>query len=99
MKYLQRNFLVRFYNSRTDAEQILLLCSLFSIGLVTFRIVYTGQLLFTFLAWNLFLAVVPYAISKKMSEVVPLNKWKFVLYAVIWLLFIPNAFYIITDLF
>jgi uncharacterized membrane protein len=99
MKYLQRNFLFRFYFSRTDAEQILILCSLFSVGLMTFRIVYTGHLLFTFLVWNLFLAYVPYAISKQMSSACISNKWKFFLYAFVWLLFIPNAFYIITDLF
>lgn len=99
MKYLQRNFLFRFYFSRNDAEQILILCSLFSIGLMSFRIIYTGHLLFAFLAWNLFLAFVPYAISKHMSEASIKKRWKFLFYSVVWLLFIPNAFYIITDLF
>lgn len=99
MKYLQRNFLFRFYFSRTDAEQILILCSLFSVGLMIFRIIYTGHLLFSFLVWNLFLAFAPYAISKHMSIASTSNKWKFFLYTFVWLLFIPNAFYIITDLF
>jgi uncharacterized membrane protein len=99
MKYLQRNFLFRFYIARNDAEQILILCSLFSVGLMAFRIVYTGHLLFAFLVWNLFLAFIPYAISKRMSNAVIKSKWKFFLYVFVWLLFIPNAFYIITDLF
>jgi len=99
MKYLQRIFLVRFYNGCTDAGQILILCSLFSMGLMAFRILYTGELLFAFLVWNLFLAFVPYAISQKMIEAPVTAKWKFVLYNLIWLLFLPNAFYIITDLF
>jgi uncharacterized membrane protein len=99
MKYLQRNFLFRFYNTCNDAEQILILCSFFSIGLMSFRIIYTGHLLFAFLAWNLFLAFVPYAISKRMSAASINNKWKFLLYSFAWLLFIPNSFYIITDLF
>lgn len=99
MKYIQRSFFFRFYNTRTDAEQILILCSLFSVGLMAFRIIYTGHLLFAFLAWNLFLAYVPYAISKKMSVQSIKTKWKFLLYVFVWLLFLPNAFYIITDLF
>jgi len=99
MKYLQRNFLFRFYFSRNDAEQILILCCLFSVGLMTFRVVYTGHLLFVFLVWNLFLAFVPYAISKNMSNALAKSKWKFFLSALVWLLFIPNSFYIITDLF
>ena len=99
MKYLQNNFLYRFYLARTDAEQILLLCSMFSIGLMAFRIIYTGHILFAFLAWNLFLAFVPYAISKRMAQTNAISKAKFLLYVFIWLMFIPNAFYIITDLF
>lgn len=100
MKYLERNFLFRFYASRTAAEQIVLLSSLFSVALMSFRIVYTGSLLFVFLIWNLFLAYVPYVLSKRMNSYVQgKSKWKFFSVVFIWLLFIPNAFYIITDLF
>lgn len=99
MKYLQRNFLFRFYIKRNDAEQILILSSMFSVGLMTFRIVYTGHVLFAFLVWNLFLAYVPYAISERISRHTIVGKWKFVPYTLLWLLFIPNSFYIITDLF
>lgn len=99
MKYLQRNFLFRFYVRRTEAEQILIVSSLFSLGLMTVRILYTGHVLFAFLVWNLFLAVVPYLISKKISATSISSRWKFILYTLVWLLFIPNSFYIITDLF
>jgi uncharacterized membrane protein len=99
MKYLQKSFLFRYYYSRNDAEQMLLLCSLFSMGLMVIRIVYTGYLLFAFLAWNLFLAYLPFLISKRMTMQRPKRKWIFLFGAFAWLLFIPNAFYIITDLF
>jgi len=99
MKYLQKIFLFRFYFNRSDIEQALIFCSVFSMALMLFRIVYTGHLLFVFLAWNLFLAFVPYVISKKMAKASITNKWKFLLCVLVWLLFIPNAFYIITDLF
>ena len=99
MKYLQRIFLYRFYASRNDAEQMLLLCSLFSLAMILFRVLYTGHLLFAFLVWNLFLAFVPYAISRRMT-MQPIKKgWKFLLAGLVWLLFVPNSFYILTDLF
>jgi uncharacterized membrane protein len=98
MKYLQRNFLFRFYLRRNEAEQILILCSLFSVGLMLFRILYTGHLLFAFLVWNLFLASIPYFISKKLANS-QASKSKFFAGAFVWLVFVPNAFYIITDLF
>jgi uncharacterized membrane protein len=99
MKFLQRSFLFRFYLSRTDAEQIMILFNLFSVGLVIFRMIYTGHLLFSFLVWNLLLAFVPYVISRQMTEASIRSKWKFLFYVFVWLLFVPNAFYIITDLF
>jgi uncharacterized membrane protein len=99
MKYLQRRFLLRFYYSRNDAEQMLLLCSLFSIGLMVFRMLYTGHLLFAFLVWNLFLAYLPFVISKRMTLQSPKTTGTFLLAALAWLLFIPNSFYILTDLF
>ena len=99
MKYLQKNLLFRLYMNRSDSEQVLILSNLFSLGLITFRMIYTGNVLFLFLLWNLFLAFVPYAISRKMSESFMKGRWKFFFCAFVWLMFIPNAFYIITDLF
>jgi len=99
MRFIRENALLRFYFKRNDIEQVLILCSLFSIGLMIFRIIYTGHLLFAFLAWNLFLALVPFAISKKMKDASINKKWKFMLAALLWVVFLPNAFYIITDLF
>jgi len=66
---------------------------------MAFRIIYTGHILFAFLAWNLFLAFVPYGISKKIVRTNAISKAKFLFYVFVWLMFIPNSFYIITDLF
>jgi uncharacterized membrane protein len=100
MKRLQSNLLVRMYLARTEGERIVFLCSSFSIGLAVFRIAYTGKYLFAFLAWNLFLAYVPYAISRRVAANIPQMKiLPLVMALFAWLLFIPNAFYIITDLF
>lgn len=74
---------------------------LFSVLMVAARIVYTGELTFIFLVWNLFLAYVPYFISSWLQfrpDWIESN-WKFAAAFFTWLLFVPNSFYIITDLF
>lgn len=66
--------------------------------LIGARIAYTGSSRFIFLIWNLFLAWVPYVISSYFPQF--FNKrllWKKCIFAA-WLLFVPNSFYIITDL-
>jgi uncharacterized membrane protein len=50
--------------------------------------------------WNLFLAFIPYALSNWISNKINRkSKLAFIIATLIWLLFIPNSFYIITDLF
>jgi uncharacterized membrane protein len=50
--------------------------------------------------WNLFLAFIPYAVSRVLSSrKLHLGNGVMILGAIVWLLFIPNSFYIITDLF
>ncbi|MEI9913358.1 MAG: DUF1361 domain-containing protein [Bacteroidota bacterium] len=75
-------------------------CS-FSYLLLCARVVATGDLTYVFLLWNLFLAFVPYAVSYWLSRNIRVmeNKWMLALTLVVWLLFIPNSFYILTDLF
>jgi uncharacterized membrane protein len=82
-------------------EKLLLLSCFFPIALTIARILYTGTPLFLFLIWNLFLALIPYLVSRFMIRSVHWveSNWRFVAGSVLWLLFIPNAFYLITDLF
>ena len=84
----------------SELDTVLIISAMFSIGLVLFRIVYTGHLLFLGMVWNLFLAFTPFALSRWIYKNVS-NRSKLVFFISmgIWLLFIPNAFYIITDLF
>jgi uncharacterized membrane protein len=85
----------------SELDRILNLSMAFSIALVMARIAYTGKLTFIWLIWNLFLAWLPYRISSWLQQQpsVQANKWKFAAVSFVWLLFIPNAFYILTDLF
>jgi len=100
MKYLVQNSFYRIYTSRNERTQILILSTFFSLGLQALRVVITGHLMFSFLVWNLFLALIPYVLSSKMETWIKAkNKTKALLFSIIWLLFVPNSFYIITDLF
>jgi uncharacterized membrane protein len=67
----------------------------FSILLLILRIIATGELTYIFLAWNLFLAWIPFALSQQLGHMK--KRWPIFLVLAAWLLFLPNAPYIITD--
>jgi uncharacterized membrane protein len=75
----------------------LVLVSVFSVALVTVRAMYSGELLFIFLLWNLFLAWLPVAFAWLALR---MRKWPLAALSVTlpWLLFFPNAPYMLTDL-
>jgi len=79
-------------------EKLLLLFFLFIGLLICCRIYYSGSLLFIFLAWNIFLAWIPFAVSSFLVKPGHNKKWKQIFLFIVWLLFFPNALYIITDL-
>jgi uncharacterized membrane protein len=77
----------------------LLVLSLAAVGLLAVRLDRVGEPAFVFLVWNLFLAWVPFGLALCLALVharggpVPL----LVLLGAGWLLFLPNAPYILTD--
>lgn len=98
------------YNKRNfhPSKIVQLTLSLFfaSIGctiLLELRVRLTGSIQYKFLIWNLFLAWIPYFISlfikyialyiKKSKSL----KFFIFLFSFIWLIFLPNATYIVTD--
>lgn len=77
----------------------LLLASLFCVGLVVLRMIESGSSDFSGLIWNLFLAWIPFALA-----VAVYDGWRrkrargtLVVLGALWLLFFPNAPYIVTD--
>lgn len=85
----------------SEIDLMLALSMAFSIALVMARIVYTDRITYVSLIWNLFLAWLPYMISSWLyRRPALLNRpIKFAIVSFAWLLFVPNTFYIITDLF
>ena len=71
----------------------------FSLVLYITRVITTHSLFYGFLLWNLFLAAVPLLITFQIKRFpkITSNKLFFSLFFIIWLLFLPNAPYIITD--
>jgi uncharacterized membrane protein len=51
-----------------------------------------------FLVWNLFLAIIPFAITTGLTSTKKVNKLVLFFFFGIWLLFLPNAPYLVTDL-
>ena len=101
-----KNFLLKSAGNapawfKSEVEYWLVVSVMFSIGLAVVGSIFSGRFLLGFLIWNLFLGYIPYAISRWMQR---RNDWKnnrllFGICLIVWLLFIPNSFYIITDLF
>jgi uncharacterized membrane protein len=82
----------------TGIEKILLLSISFSIFLLLLRIAYTKEYAYAFYIWNTFLAVVPFLCSRKLINQNRMSLKSIGLIAG-WLLFFPNAPYLVTDLF
>src|ERR1044071_7971040 len=71
------------------------------VALVATRILWTRNLHYAFLIWNLFLAWLPLAFALLACENYRSRlgrSWHFLGASASWLLFLPNAFYIFTDL-
>jgi uncharacterized membrane protein len=86
-------------NNPSKISKLLLQLSALSFALLTYRILKSGSLVYIFLAWNLFLAWIPYllsayAIKQKSSSRFILKEFAL---CISWLLFLPNAPYLLTD--
>ena len=94
------NFIINLFNSNKKINALLILFSVYCFSLLLFRAKITNSTYLFFLIWNLFLAIIPYFIS---SYIIVKSKQKksnllLVISFICWLLFLPNSFYIITDL-
>ena len=82
----------------SSVEKIIITFLLFIVLMLTLRISYANNVRYVFLLWNLFLAWIPFQLSVTLTEAANRNKWYSYFLLLSWLLFFPNALYIITDL-
>lgn len=75
--------------------------SLSSVGFFIIGAIQSGSLRDWYLLWNLFLAWIPLALSYYLVRVVatrPWSSWPAIGLSLAWLVFLPNSFYIVSDL-
>ncbi len=74
---------------------LVLMCSF----LVFLRVQITQTIFFTYMLWNIFLALIPYFVTEyvKRLNLEKTSKIKQTFLFMVWLFFLPNAPYIITD--
>ncbi|NNJ55899.1 MAG: DUF1361 domain-containing protein [Bacteroidia bacterium] len=86
---------------RFNETIILFAFSTLCLVLSLYRILISETSMFLFLNWNLFLAFIPWALSSTLIIYPKLQMKKLAVFSLFgtWLLFFPNAPYILTDLF
>lgn len=87
-------YLSKIYN---DKQLSLFALLGFNLALTIFRICASQSLFLIFLVWNLVLSGVPFAISAYLLHKPSTNIARLLSCSFVWLLFLPNAPYIITD--
>ncbi len=94
-------YLLKIYSLKSEMERLMVASVFFSTVMLVVRVIYTGKITFVSLEWNLFLAFIPYFISRWLigKPLLINNKWMLAGILFTWLMFIPNSFYILTDLF
>lgn len=75
----------------------LMFASTISLLILVMRAFYTGHLVFAFLVWNLILAWLPFLFAMVVI-MFPVKHYVTFFFSALWLLFFPNAPYIVTDL-
>lgn len=99
------NILKLLFRRETRAPMAALtFASTVSVIIVLVRVLFTGNIRYAFLIWNLFLAWLPLVLALLAREKYRTTKsdaplgWQFLSLSAAWLLFFPNAPYICTDL-
>jgi uncharacterized membrane protein len=82
----------------SDTQVIVSISLCFTISLLTVRALYTGTIMYFFYPWNLFLALLPLFFSGLLVKVKSIS-YKSICLFLLLLLFLPNAPYLITDIF
>nr|WP_315152352.1 DUF1361 domain-containing protein [uncultured Flavobacterium sp.] len=92
--------IIKLFNSNRKINSVLFLFTIYCLLLLIVRAKLTNTIFLFFLVWNLFLAFVPYFFISYLKTQITVQKSKIKTLSLlfIWLLFLPNSFYILTDL-
>ena len=81
-----------------DTQKLISVSLCFTLSMLALRVLYTGSIMYLFYPWNLFLAPVPLYFSGLLLKQKAFN-FQTILLLAVWLLFLPNAPYLLTDIF
>lgn len=94
--------MIRALQKLTPRRQFLLsmvLAMAVSLGLYAYGVLFL-DMSFTYLPWNLFLAAVPLLFAIRLAHVLRIKRWSAwgpLGWTLLWLVFLPNSFYMISD--
>jgi len=86
---------------RNSPLAALVLSSCVSLGILLVHVISTHNLMYWYLGWNLLLAWLPLlfvVLLRKSLTYHPWLAWSPMIWTVLWLAFLPNSFYIVSDL-
>ncbi|HEY8999492.1 MAG TPA: DUF1361 domain-containing protein [Candidatus Saccharimonadales bacterium] len=79
----------------------LIIASLSSVALFFVGAIRTHETIYAYLVWNLFLAWIPFALTLWLVKILRKqlwSSWQAIVMTIAWLFFLPNSFYLISDL-
>lgn len=85
---------------KINIPKSIIILTILAVVLNILRVIIWGKMSFVYILWNIFLAFIPFIISSLLlsfSKEEKLNKIIFIIGIILWIIFIPNAPYIITD--
>jgi len=92
--------MIKWRSARTEFLLTLLAATLVSIGLFGYGAWRNHSLAYNYLLWNLMLAWLPLLFALRLIAVLKRklwSSWEALAMSVLWLLFLPNSFYMISD--
>jgi uncharacterized membrane protein len=92
--------MLRIRSTQSRLLLILGLLSLVSIGFYAGRVIVSHSLSYWYLVWNLFLAWLPLLFALLLIKFLryhPWSSWGGTALSLLWFLFLPNSFYIVSD--
>lgn len=96
------NLILKKFNIlKAEVSKSILLLMIVAVVFNLLRIIIWEKASFVYILWNLFLALIPFTISLvllTLHKEGTLNKIVFIVGIILWIIFLPNAPYLVTDL-
>jgi len=92
--------MTRTRSARSQFIIALVISSVVSVGLFVYGAYRNGDTIYSYMIWNLFLAWLPLVFAVRLITVLRSKRWsswEALTWSFLWLVFLPNSFYMISD--